>query len=42
MMMQGQVALVSGAGSEQGIGMAIARRLGKAGARVLMTASSTH
>ena len=42
MMMQGQVALVSGAGSEQGIGMAIARRLGKAGARVLVTASSAR
>jgi 3-oxoacyl-[acyl-carrier protein] reductase len=42
MMMQGQVALVSGAGSELGIGMAIARRLGRAGARVLMTASSAR
>ena len=42
MNMKGQVALVSGAGSEQGIGMAIARRLGLAGARVLVTASSAR
>ena len=42
MNMKGQVALVSGAGSEQGIGMAIARRLGLAGARVLATASSAR
>jgi 3-oxoacyl-[acyl-carrier protein] reductase len=42
MSMQGQVALVSGAGSELGIGMAIARRLGKAGVRLLMTASSAR
>ena len=42
MNMKGQVALVSGAGSEQGIGMAIARRLGQAGARVLVTASSAR
>ncbi|MBD9425957.1 SDR family oxidoreductase [Pseudomonas sp. PDM15] len=42
MSMQGQVALVSGAGSEWGIGMAIARRLGKAGVRLLMTASSAR
>jgi NAD(P)-dependent dehydrogenase (short-subunit alcohol dehydrogenase family) len=34
--LRGQVALVSGAGSEAGIGMAIARRLGAAGARVGM------
>ena len=42
MNMKGQVALVSGAGSEQGIGMAIARRLGLAGARVLVTACSAR
>ncbi len=42
MNIKGQVALVSGAGSEQGIGMAIARRLGQAGARVLVTASSAR
>jgi 3-oxoacyl-[acyl-carrier protein] reductase len=42
MSMQRQVALVSGAGSELGIGMAIARRLGKAGVRLLMTASSAR
>ena len=42
MNMKGQVALVSGAGSEQGIGLAIARRLGQAGARVLVTASSAR
>ena len=42
MNMKEQVALVSGAGSEQGIGMAIARRLGLAGARVLVTASSAR
>lgn len=42
MNMKGQVALVSGAGSEQGIGMAIARRLGQAGARVLVSASSAR
>jgi NAD(P)-dependent dehydrogenase (short-subunit alcohol dehydrogenase family) len=34
--LRGQVALVSGAGSEAGIGMAIARRPGAAGARVGM------
>ena len=39
---QGQVALVSGAGSASGIGMAIARRLGQAGARLLVTASSAR
>ena len=38
----GQVALISGAGSDSGIGMAIARRLGQAGARVLVTASSAR
>ena len=42
MNIKGQVTLVSGAGSEQGIGMAIARRLGQAGARVLVTASSAR
>jgi len=39
---QGQVAVVSGAGSELGIGMAIARRLGAAGARLVVTASSAR
>lgn len=38
----GQVALISGAGSEQGIGMAIARHLGQLGARLLVTASSAR
>lgn len=37
---QGQVALISGAGSAEGIGFAIARRLGREGVRVLLTASS--
>lgn len=37
---QDQVALISGAGSEQGIGMAIARRLGQNGVRLVITASS--
>jgi 3-oxoacyl-[acyl-carrier protein] reductase len=37
-----QVALISGAGSEQGIGMAIARRLGAAGAKLILTASSAR
>lgn len=37
-----QVALISGAGSESGIGLAIARRLGRAGARLLLTASSAR
>lgn len=36
----GQVALVSGAGSELGIGMAIARRLGAQGVKLIITASS--
>ena len=36
----GQVALVSGAGSPEGIGMAIARRLGREGVRLIITASS--
>lgn len=39
---QNQVALVSGAGSDSGIGMAIARRLGRAGVRLLITASSAR
>lgn len=40
--MAGQVALVSGAGSESGIGMAIARRLGAAGVKLIVTASSAR
>ena len=40
--MAGQVALVSGAGSERGIGMAIARRLGAAGVKLIVTASSAR
>ncbi|MFP3517078.1 SDR family NAD(P)-dependent oxidoreductase [Pseudomonas sp. SIMBA_077] len=39
---QGQVALISGAGSELGIGMAIARRLGAAGVKLIITASSAR
>ncbi|OWJ96207.1 short-chain dehydrogenase [Pseudomonas sp. A46] len=39
---EGQVALVSGAGSEAGIGMAIARRLGANGVRLIVTASSAR
>jgi 3-oxoacyl-[acyl-carrier protein] reductase len=39
-MWQDQVALVSGAGSDSGIGLAIARRLGREGVRVLISASS--
>jgi 3-oxoacyl-[acyl-carrier protein] reductase len=39
---QDQVALVSGAGSDSGIGFAIARRLGREGVRVLLTASSAR
>lgn len=39
---QNQVALVSGAGSDSGIGLAIARRLGREGVRVLLTASSAR
>lgn len=38
----GQVALISGGGSEHGIGMAIARHLGQLGARLLVTASSAR
>lgn len=37
-----QVALISGAGSDSGIGMAIARRLGAAGAKLIITASSAR
>ncbi|VVO74047.1 hypothetical protein PS880_01457 [Pseudomonas fluorescens] len=37
-----QVALVSGAGSEVGIGMAIAHRLGAQGAKLIVTASSAR
>ncbi|NVZ20836.1 SDR family oxidoreductase [Pseudomonas costantinii] len=37
-----QVALVSGAGSDVGIGMAIARRLGAQGAKLIVTASSAR
>lgn len=40
--LRGHVALISGAGSEAGIGMAIARRLGAAGARLIITASSNR
>jgi 3-oxoacyl-[acyl-carrier protein] reductase len=39
---QGQVALVSGCGSDSGIGLAIARRLGREGVRVLISASSAR
>jgi 3-oxoacyl-[acyl-carrier protein] reductase len=38
----GQVALVSGAGSAQGIGLAIARRLGDLGAKLVITGSSAR
>jgi len=38
----GQVALVSGAGSEHGIGIAIAKRLGDAGAKLVITGSSAR
>ena len=38
--LRGHVALVSGVGSESGIGMAVARRLGAAGAKLIITASS--
>jgi 3-oxoacyl-[acyl-carrier protein] reductase len=37
-----QVALISGAGSATGIGMAIARRLGQAGAKLIVSASSAR
>jgi len=40
--MVGQVALVSGVGSAAGIGMACARRLGAAGAKLIVTASSAR
>ena len=39
---QGRVALVSGAGAADGIGIAIARRLGQAGARLVISASSAR
>lgn len=39
---RGHVALVSGAGSEAGIGMATARRLGASGAKLIITASSNR
>ncbi|MBA4290849.1 MAG: short-chain dehydrogenase [Pseudomonas sp.] len=42
MLFQQHVALISGAGSESGIGLAIARRLGQQGARVLLTASTAR
>jgi Dehydrogenases with different specificities (related to short-chain alcohol dehydrogenases) len=38
----GQVALVSGAGSEHGIGLAIAKRLGDLGAKLIITGSSAR
>ncbi|MGL6244213.1 SDR family NAD(P)-dependent oxidoreductase [Pseudomonas sp.] len=38
----GQVALVSGAGSEQGIGIAIAKRLGSLGVKLIVTGSSAR
>lgn len=38
--LSGQVALVSGAGSEHGIGLAIATRLGDSGAKLIITGSS--
>jgi len=38
--LDGQVALVSGAGSAQGIGIAIAKRLGDLGAKLIVTGSS--
>ena len=40
--LMGHVALVSGAGSEAGIGMSIARRLGASGAKLIVTASSSR
>ena len=42
MAFQEQVALISGAGSDSGIGLAIARRLGRAGARVLLLERADH
>ncbi|MDF3936469.1 SDR family NAD(P)-dependent oxidoreductase [Pseudomonas citronellolis] len=39
---QGQVALISGAGSEAGIGFAVARRLARDGVRLLLSASSAR
>jgi len=40
--MLGQVALISGVGSAAGIGLACARRLGAAGAKLIVTASSAR
>ncbi|MCG6575129.1 SDR family oxidoreductase [Pseudomonas sp. AF32] len=40
--LSGHVALVSGAGSEHGIGLAIARRLGDLGAKLIITGSSAR
>jgi 3-oxoacyl-[acyl-carrier protein] reductase len=40
--MKGQVALISGAGSDHGIGFAIAKRLGDMGARLIITGSSAR
>ena len=40
--MNGQVALISGAGSDLGIGFAIAKRLGDLGARLIITGSSAR
>lgn len=40
--LRGHVALVSGAGSEGGIGFAIARRLGDLGAKLIITGSSAR
>jgi 3-oxoacyl-[acyl-carrier protein] reductase len=40
--MNGQVALISGAGSDHGIGFAIAKRLGDLGARLIITGSSAR
>jgi 3-oxoacyl-[acyl-carrier protein] reductase len=39
---RGQVALITGAGSPEGIGFAAARRLGRAGMRVAITATSAR
>lgn len=42
MVFEQQVALISGAGSESVIGLELARHLGRAGARELLTASSAR
>jgi len=42
MQQESSIALVSGAGSDSGIGMAIARRLGQQGMRLLLSASSAR